>query len=280
MEDFISFLSKNYIQIISIVGVLTAVLTLFFSQRNRYRDRLDKKEKELDKQVILKLENEKLRTQLQEFNLGNLSKETSDVLIQEEKAMFVKFLYLLPQKSQPAYLKKIDRINEEIEIRTESTHYRVNRFNKETDITITDTSTNGIVDDMHVMLPWQPKSQSHKSRSINPKNISKRLSGSKTYVTISTYCNGFSEGEEDYAIMAERFTKTARLIIDFSSVPDLDKIFSKQPDAYRYFDHSNKKSIYGILEVSSGVYLLEANNLEKNEIIELDFHINWNYLTN
>lgn len=202
-------------------------------------------------------------------------------LIQEEKVVYVRFQYIRPKDYPPVYLKKISRLNQEIPIHSELTLYRFNKFNKECEVEITDSSTEGVIDDLRVVYPWTPRFVTHKSRSNDPKEISRKVSGSDTYMTISTYCNGFQDGEEDYAIMAEYDTKTARLIVDFSSIPDLDQLFTKPPDAYRYFDPEKKKEtpISGILQISPGVYMIEALNMKRTEIIELDFHVDWEHMS-
>ncbi len=286
MENIFEIIDKYGLLVGSFSGVLIAGLTLFFTQRHRSQQQ---REKEIEKEASNKnlqarlsdLEKENLRLQNKlDSNIKKTKVIEPDELIQEEKVMYIKFLYIIPDDSPYAYVKKHKRTGQEIEVRTESLHFRFNKFNKVNDnVEITDSSKFGIVD-LNIIHPWTPKISSHASRKNNPHLISAKLSGSNLYMTSSSYVNGFTKGEEDYAIMAEYPTKIARLIADFSSIQNLSKLFEKEPNAYRYFDPKFKKEtpLYGIQQISNGIYSIEARDLKPNEMIELDFHINWNYL--
>ena len=286
MDTILQILEKYGPLVGSFLGVLIAGLTLYFTQRHRSRQ---KREKDIEKEASnkslqtrlsdLEKENQHLKNKL-DTKQEKFNSSKSDELIQEEKVMYIKFLYIIPDNLPYAYIKKHKRTGQEIPVRTESLHFRFNKFNKINDnVEITDSSKFGTVD-LNIIHPWSTKISTHASRKNNPHLISAKLSGSNLYMTSSSYVNGFIEGEEDYAIMAEYPTKIARLIADFSSIQNLSKLFEKEPNAYRYFDPKLKKEtpLYGIQQISNGIYSIEARDLKLNEMIELDFHINWNYL--
>ncbi len=201
--------------------------------------------------------------------------------LQEEKVMYVKFLNLTPKDSAPAYTRHVSRLNKDYEVWTESIHYRLNKFNKPWGIEIEDSSTNGIVDSLNVIHPWKTRPYTHESRDNNERSISRKLKGSDTYSTVSTYLNGFLEGNSNYSIMAEFNTKKARLIIDFSTIPQFDNLFLSPPVASRFTDYSRKHDgvlLHGLSEVQKGVFVLEASDLKYGEMIDLEFKIDWEYL--
>lgn len=280
------FLEQNAV-IIAIIGPIIAFLALILTQRHRSQERIEKRAQREAEYRAQKMEVEQLKETIQHLQQKTKSDNTSSdkerissEMIQEEKIMYVKFLYIIPERLPCSYEKYIRRLDQKVPIWTESVHYGFNRFNQiNNDLEVVSSSKKGIVD-LQVVYPWKTKRLSHSTRLLNPHMISERLSGSDIYMTVGTYCNGFREGEEDFAIMAEHPTKVGRLIIDFSSIPNLDLLFEKEPNAYRYSDPKQRKHtpIYGIQQVNKGVYSIEASNLEMGEIIELDFHINWDYL--
>jgi|GEM_PF-5767650 len=270
----------------SFLGVFIAGLTLYFTQRHRNRER---REKAIEKEALnkslqsrlsdLEKENERLLNKLDSPQEAAGTSEPVE-LIQEEKVMYIKFLYIIPDHMPHAYIKKHKRTGQEIPVHTESLHFRFNKFNTiNNNVEITDSSKYGTVD-LNIIHPWTPKLPTHPSRKSNAQMVSAKLSGSNLYMTSSSYVNGFTKGEEDYAIMAEYPTQVARIIADFSSIQNLSALFEKEPNAYRYFDPKLKKEtpLFGIQQISTGIYAIEARDLEPNEMIELDFHINWEYL--
>jgi hypothetical protein len=293
MNELIDFLEKHRLLIASFSGVFIGALTLYLTQRHRNKEQKlkDKQQrsKDIEKEAAnqnlvsrvddLIRENQRLKNKIDLKGQDNKNVEAEE-LIQEEKVMYIKFLYIIPDNLNHAYIKQHKRTGESIPVRTESLHFRFNKFNKVNDnVEITDSSKYGTVD-LNIIHPWTPKLSTHPSRKNNPHLISAKLSGSDLFMTASSYVNGFTKGEEDYAIMAEYDTKIARLIADFSSIQNLDKLFEKEPNAYRYFDPKLKQEtpLFGIQQISNGIYSIEARDLKPNEMIELDFHINWDYL--
>ncbi|MEM1258995.1 MAG: hypothetical protein AAGH81_10715 [Bacteroidota bacterium] len=295
------FLIENE-QIIARITAMASVLVALFSylwHRSKYRKETDEKKSDLrasltkaeTKVISLEGQKESLENRKQELEkiIGELKvdlnrirtnpeNDTNQELIQLEKIMYVKYLYITPKSHPPVYMKKFDRLDQEYPVWTESINYRFHRFNKKHEIVVKDV-TDGVVD-LAIIYPWQ-RIRGHKLHLNNPQEISQKLKNSDTYITASNYINGFVKDEEDYAIMAECKTKSARIIADFSSIKNFENLFQKEPDAYRFFDISKEKENpinNCITKLRKGVYSLHANNLDAEEIIKLDFHINWNYL--
>ena len=73
-------------------------------------------------------------------------------------------------------------------------------------------------------------------------------------------------------------TLSARLIADFSWIKGLNCLFSNPPIAYKINQNGEKLKISGLEEISEGIFHIHLTNLKKDEVILLDFHINWDQI--
>jgi hypothetical protein len=294
MEHITNFFRENYFVIIPMLTIISIGISYMAAKKSIDHQKAQEKKKLENEILELKMQVTKDKSELRvlqnslnkienssTYNFSNSNSKKDNPIIQLEKIMYVKFLYLVPDSHEPIYNKYVARIDKSIPVRTESIHYRFNKFNQPIDCNITDSTNFGVVD-MTVIYPWRRKLIGPRSRTINSeKTISQELSDSDTYISSSTYLNGFEKGEERYSIRAEYPTKCARLILDFSSIPSLDKLFLKEPLGYRFFDENKKQE--GIInncihKINKGTYALIVNDLEKFEIIQLEFFINWKYV--
>lgn len=219
-----------------------------------------------------------------ELDLATFSKsamkKTQEDLIQEEKVVYVKYLYITPSYLPPQYIKYVERINEDVEVYSEHLYYRFNKFNREDNqIVIKDTSKYGVVD-LNIIYPWLGKITSTSSSDIQRGVMDKTLRNSNIYLSMTSYYNSFIEGQEDIGMRMEYDTKSAKLIADFSSIPDHDKFFKRNPDGYikKYEGDENPITYLGLKSIRHGVYVLQHENLKVDSKMELDFHVNWDYL--
>lgn len=299
MEVLTSFFKEFSVVIIPFLTIISiAIAYSAAKQTMSYRKKQDaQKQQEKIEQLTRELQSISLEKQhlnieltrvknaVMETTANNMlaptTPESNENILQLEKVMYVKFLYLVPDSHDPVYHKYVSRIKKEVPVRTESVHYRLNRFNKKINFTVVDSSNHGVVD-MTVIYPWKKRLSGPRSRVGNSeKLIMQELSDSDTFITTSTYLNGFEKGEEKYSIMAEYETKTAKLILDFSSIPGFDKLFKSEPKAFRFFDEAKKEEnpINGCIHVlNKGTYALIVNDLEREEIIQLQFDVNWDYV--
>src|SRR5690606_21460998 len=181
---------------------------------------------------------------------------TQESLIQEEKVVYVKYLYITPSYLPPQYIKHVERINEDVEVYSEHLYYRFNKFNRQDNqIVIKDTSSKGVVD-LNIIYPWLGKVTSTSSSDIQRGVMDKTLRNSNIYLSMTSYYNSFIEGQEDIGMRMEYDTKSAKLIADFSSIPDHDKFFIKNPDGYvkMYEGDENPITYLGLKPIRNGVY--------------------------
>jgi hypothetical protein len=215
----------------------------------------------------------------EEANSAKASATIDDAipLVQEEKMVYIKYLYIRPTTGAPAYTKYIDRIKRHLDIYSEYYFVRFNKFSKaRNSITIRDR-TSGVVD-LTLIYPWKRLSFADEGSATIPQVITQDLAGQDTYFTASTYYNGFSEGNEDVAIKMEMDTTVARMVADFSSVVGFESLFTREPEAYRIDTDQQKTKLLGLEEHKPGVYHIEVHNLQKGEVVMLDFHVDWEHL--
>lgn len=294
MEEILKENVEFFITIGStIVGIIMGIIGIqryFHKQKlERLKDKhevdIEKLKSQYDKESagwqreILE-ENEKLKKTIneeldEEAKNKALSKETP--LVQEEKAVYVKYIYIRRKTEPPVYQKYISRLGEYIDVHSEYLYYRFNKYNEKNNfVTIRDRSS-GVVD-LNILFPWRELIFTDEPSKKIPGLISQDLRGADTYFTVTTYYNGFSENNEDIAMKMEMDTVSARLIADFSSILNLDKLFIKEPDVYRVSTEGKKTKILGLEKLNDGVYHINLSNLKKGEVVLLDFHVNWNYL--
>lgn len=225
-------------------------------------------------------ETQKLRKTLeQEYNIkkSELDKKINIPLVQEQKMVYVKYLHIRRESEEPVYSKHISRLEEDIDVHSEYHYYRFNKYStKNNSILLTDRSS-GIVD-QNILYPWKKLAftdiPSKKIKGI----ISQNVDSSDCYFSATTYYNGFKEHNEDIGMKMEMDTLEARLVADFSSIVGLEKLFVKEPDAYKMELDGRKTKLLGLEKISEGVYHLVSQNLKKGEALLLDFHVNWDYL--
>lgn len=210
-------------------------------------------------------------------NKDELLKKSDIPLVQEVKMVYVKYLHIRPEKDDPVYKRFLNRLEETIDVHSEYHYYRFNKYSTENKaMTIVDRSS-GIVD-QNVLYPWKKLTFTDKPSEKIKNVISQDIESSDTYFSATTYYNGFKEENEDIAMKMEMETLCARMVVDFSSIVGLSKLFAKEPDAYKIELDGTKTQLLGLEKISDGVYHLVAHNLQKGESLELDFHVNWDYL--
>ncbi|MEM9364227.1 MAG: hypothetical protein AAGA43_16415 [Bacteroidota bacterium] len=212
-----------------------------------------------------------------ELKSMELEKQANIPLVQESKTVYVKYLHIRSEKDPPVYTRYSDRLEEDIEVHSEYHYYRFNKYNKKNNaIKLTDRSS-GIVD-QNILYPWKKLTFTDLPSKKLPGFISQNVESNDCYFSATTYYNGFCEGNEDIGSKMEMDTLEARIVADFSSIIGLDKLFVKEPDAYKFELDGTRTKLLGLEKIAHGVYHLAANNLKKDESLFLDFHVDWDYL--
>lgn len=205
-----------------------------------------------------------------------------DIDIQLEKTVFYKMLNLksVDNTQEVIYEKYIPRLNNKIGVSSEFMTIRANRFDKPVNHFKSRDRTSGDAIEVNALLPF------HLELEDGDKNatlIEPLIFGpSNVYVVTAHTYNGFKVGDLDLGFKVEKDTKMARLIIDFSSVPNFDKIISSTPKLfYRCFKPDDDMENMGNLEdkehgyktLAPGIFFAEITNMKMEEALRFDFTI-------
>jgi hypothetical protein len=194
---------------------------------------------------------------------------------QHYKFVYAKIYHLTRKSdtSRPVYTRFIQRLKSNIAIYDEMHFFRLNIFDEEqNDFTTVDRSS-GVVD-LQLLYPWQKPQFSDRGAAKVPNMLTHTIKKkSHTFFTRSMYFNGFQEGNTDVAMKMEADTREARMIIDFSSIPEFDTIFKGPPRAYRRT--SGMEGSIDINEVHPGIYVVSHNDLQKEDVILVVFDVDW-----
>lgn len=196
--------------------------------------------------------------------------------VQEVKYAYIKVLHLRRRKPgcPPVYRRFIKRLNQQIDVYDEVMLFRYEMFPRKKQNYNTVDRSSGIVD-LQVLHPWQEELEfPDKGAKGVPGVIAPVISQtSHTYFTAAHYFNGFQEGNEDFAIKMTQDTGEARLIVDFSSLPGFQSIIKNLPAGYLRCPGGEER--LDLREINPGVYQLLGKNLQKDEVLRMDFTIDW-----
>jgi hypothetical protein len=294
MDEFIKQNVQSIIAIgTTVIAIITGLLAIqrwFHVQKCERMDDHHKSEivsiknqheiENLNKEKQLSEERKKIKSDLKdEFEQKKNERlvENQKALIQEIKLAYIKYIYIRRNASEPVYRKYVKRLGETIEVRSEYQYYRFNKFsNSNNEITFIDRST-GIVDPK-ILFPWRQLTFTDVPSKKSKGMLTQDISGSDTYLSVTTYYNGFKEGEEDIGIKVEMDTNITRVIADFSSIVWLPNLFIREPDAYKMELNGSRTKLLGLEKIDDGIYHLESFNMKKGESLLIDFHVNWNFL--
>jgi hypothetical protein len=202
---------------------------------------------------------------------------------QLEKIVIYKMLNLKTiEETQPViYEKYIPRLKKKIKVSSEFMATKINRFEKKVNHFKSRDRTNGDAIEVNSFLPFKLRLEDgdRKATLIEPV-----IAGpSNVYVLSGHIYNGFKNGELDLGIKAEKNTKTARLIVDLSSIPGIEDIITKPPRLFynRFSEDSNIMSIENMEDVelfnydtiAPGIFCAEIHDIRKEEGLRFEFSV-------
>lgn len=204
-----------------------------------------------------------------------------DIKTQLEKIVIYKMLNLQSIDNNPPaiYDKFVPRLKKKYSISSEYMTIKINRFDKKVSHFKSRDRTSGDAIEVNSFLPFKLglEDGDKKAKLIEPVIIGP----SNVYVLSGHIYNGFRPGDLDLGIKAEKNTRTARLIVDFSSIPNLNEILPLPPRLfYRCFKSDNEIAALNELhevqidkyEVAApGIYIAEINDMKKEEGLRFEF---------
>ena len=196
--------------------------------------------------------------------------------VQQYKLAYVKLNHLSrgDKDSPPLYKRYIKRLKKEVDVYDEVHLFRLNIFyKKQAEFATYDRSSGAI--DLQILHPWQelmfPDLGAAKVEDVISQTIRKK---SRVFFTHTIRYNGFQPGNTEFSTRMETDVEEVRFIMDFSSLINFSAIQPSEPGKALLVHGTTKREI-DLSSPSQGVFLVEAKNLEKDDVIKVDFSIDW-----
>jgi hypothetical protein len=173
----------------------------------------------------------------------------------------------------PLYKRHVQRLDEELGVYDEVHLFRLNLFYKEQPEFATRDRSSGAID-LQILHPWQKLTfpDAGEARILGALSQTIRQK-SRVFFTQTIRYNGFQPGHEEFSTRMETDVEEARFIIDFSSLANFSAILSKLPKSFLVHDSTQRE--IGLSSPSPDVFLVEAKNLKKDDVIKVVFSIDW-----
>jgi hypothetical protein len=196
------------------------------------------------------------------------------------KVMYVKVIHLKREKAgqKPFYRRTIERLDgETVDVFDEEIYYSVTAFpGNEKHYSYTFRSS-GIVDP-RTIHPWEEHLSFADKGAQRIKEVVSQLvdTPSNVYIVVSHHYNGLQLGHENVAMRADSDTSYGRLVVDFSSLPNVDSLFMERPKAK--LREGNIERSLGIEEFSSAIFSVAHDGMKKDSVLRIEFRIAWEKL--
>lgn len=196
---------------------------------------------------------------------------------QEFKYAYIKIVHLTRRGggNPPVYRAWVRRLDQAVDVYDEYHYFRLNIFRSPRESFACKDRSSGVVD-LQILHPWNeegklvfPDVGSGKLPHQVEQTIQKN---SNVFFTKSIYYNGLQEGNEDLAMRMEHDTREARLIVDFSSIPDCD-VLVPMPAAVECI--GERQTEISARKLAPGIYSVSGTNVRKDTVLRLDFRFAW-----
>jgi hypothetical protein len=175
--------------------------------------------------------------------------------------------------AQPVYYRRLAEVSSpEIGVYDEAMYYSLHVFSKPQKRFRWSIRSSGRVDPF-IMYPWT-------DQILYPDQKEKLLQNfltptcrekSNVYLAVSHFYNGLQPGDEDFTLRVEDDIDYARLIVDFSSLPEPKPRFVQAPKAYLVTKEGEQP--IGIAEFRPDIFTTVQKDLKDGQSLKLVFRV-------
>ncbi|MEP7317448.1 MAG: hypothetical protein ABI921_01865 [Panacibacter sp.] len=205
----------------------------------------------------------------------NLEKTSQSIT---EKILYIKMLHLKERTatSAPLYKKFIPRINSTEDVFDESQFLELLIYSTDAPLIDVSNHSSGVVD-MNILLPWKKLFFPNPTDAKDREDVHQKIQlPSNVFFSSTNFINGFQKGNTSYGARAYLFNKNLRMIVDFSTLGNYEKLQKSPPYAVRRIIKSEKESEpEKVEEIQPGVFHYQAMNIDEGDVVEIRFDINW-----
>ncbi|HEX7242921.1 MAG TPA: hypothetical protein VF263_21720 [Longimicrobiaceae bacterium] len=196
---------------------------------------------------------------------------------QEYKYCYVKVVHLTRREDgrAPVYRAYVPRLDQKVPVYDEYHYFRLNVFRWPRGVfTCTDRSS-GVVD-LQILHPWHDGGKlvfTDRGAGLQPGTVSQTVrKKSNVFFTKSIYYNGLQSGHENVAMKMEHHTGEARMIVDFSSIPNFEQLVP-MPDAVECTP--DRETQINARKLAPGIFSVSAVDVAEETVLRLDFAFRW-----
>ncbi|GAB3528461.1 hypothetical protein GCM10027443_06400 [Pontibacter brevis] len=199
------------------------------------------------------------------------------------KFVYVKVIHLTRKKEgrSSVYEAFVKRLKKKVKVFDEYHYFRLNVFHTPQKEYYTENRSSGVVD-LQILHPWQNNLQfTDQAAEKVEQYISQSIPGpSSVFFTKCIFYNGLQQENEDIGIKMEQNTDEARIIVDFSSLPNYERFLKERPTAVL---RSKAPNLQDNKEISvhtdyPGFFSVRETNLKKEDVICMSFVFDWNVI--
>ena len=191
------------------------------------------------------------------------------------KVLYVKVTYLGERKpgAAPFYQRIVDRLEGEdrvVGVYDEAVYYTLEIFpDKKKPDARTDRSR-GVVDPRMVIPLQNPLKYSDKDAALVTQAAQMEVSEEcDTLLTVSHFENGLQGSEQDFATRIAEDAEYARLVVDFSSIPDAPRFVI--PKTAYWITAAGGQQEVKIVSFGEGMFMASCENAKKDDLLKLTF---------
>jgi hypothetical protein len=200
--------------------------------------------------------------------------QTKKLLVQ--RLTYIKVIHMARKEAgrEPIYRRAIERLkHKSIFVYDEELFVTVVTYSAEQPTHKWDYRSSGVVDPGSI-FPWKSKLVfSDKGLADDQQYVQQTIAmPSNTCVSMCQVFNGLQPGHEDLAMKMWGDTDHARLVVDFSSIPEAHLIFKVTQAVSRI---GNQEEHIEVEECKRSVFTCSHDQLKEGQVLRIDFEIDW-----
>jgi len=194
-----------------------------------------------------------------------------------EKITYFKVLSIKEQSptSEALYSRNVPRLNRDISVFDECLVFSFLKFDKPIENYRTKSRSSGVIDSL-ILSPWvQELDFSDKGEAAIEGHLSQVIHEKVDHViSIDNYINGLQPGNENFAMKMPYGVKIAKLIVDFSSIPESKDFLTSFPEGFLCQPTQKEKKIT-VVEYRHRIFCMSGDELLTDDVIRMDVKVNW-----
>ena len=193
-----------------------------------------------------------------------------------KKLLYVKVTYLRVKADGvlPVYRRNVERLDEDVrkvDVFDEAVYYTLEIFPAKKKVERRTDQSSGVVDP-RMMIPLQyplVSGDKHAARSANTALM--EVNGeTDTLLTISHFENGLQSKDQEFGSRVEEDAEYARMILDFSSIPDAKTLVQQQS---AWLTRDGKDQALQIVPLGESIYMVSYEDAKAGDYLGMSLTI-------